>query len=133
MTSLRGLFLRYFEVRESMRAPKTSMPQPEALRQDITVSNPQRARSNMESQKAFVCDVELYLERIEWYDSMLIRGRIAADIANQKSWRVLIKEMNEDGRPFPKRYKDKRGLSELFGKVVKPNAEAYFRDRGYIR
>jgi hypothetical protein len=133
VTTLRGLFLRYFEVRESMRAPKTSMPQPESLRQDVTVSNPQAARSNMECQKALVCDVELYLERIEWHDRLLIKGRIVAPGIDQKSWRVLIKEMNEDGRPFPKRYKHKASLSEFFGEVIKPNAEAYFRDRGYIR
>jgi hypothetical protein len=125
--------MRYFEVRESMRAPKTSMPQPEALRMDISVSNPQRARSNMESQKAFVCDVDLYLNRIDWYDKLLIEGRITAQDHSQKSWRVLIKEMDRDGRPVPKSYKTPRNLSYMFGKVVKPNAEAYFRDRGYLR
>ena len=133
MTTLRGLFLRYFEVRESMRAPKTSMPQPEALRMDVTVSNPYKARSSMESHKAFICDVELYLNRIAWHDSLLIKGRVTAPGIDQKSWRVLIKEMNDDGRPFPKFYTNKGSLSKFFGEVVKPNAENYFRERGYLR
>jgi hypothetical protein len=133
MTTLRGLFMRYYEVRESMRAPKTSMPQPEALKLDVTVFTPQRARSNMECQKAFVCDVELYLARIAWHDSLLIEGRVTAHDEDQKSWRTLIREMDKDGRPFPKRYKNKGNLSKFFGEVIKPNAEAYFRDRGYLR
>ena len=116
-----------------MRAPKTSMPQPESLRQDIVVSNPQKARDSMEYQNAFVCDVELYLKRIIWHDRLLIKGRVTAPGIEQKSWRVLIIEMNEDGRPFPKRYKHKASLSEFFGEVIKPNAENYFRERGYLR
>jgi hypothetical protein len=139
MTTLRGLFMRYYEVRESMRAPKTSMPTPEALKMDFageqsnTVKCKKQSRDKIELDWAFVCDVENYLARIAWHDSLLIKGRVTAHDEDQKSWRILIKEMDKDGRPFPKRYKNKGNLSKFFGEVIKPNAEAYFRDRGYLR
>jgi hypothetical protein len=120
MTTLRGLFMRYYEVRESLGAPKTSMPQPESLKREVFVSNPQQARDSIEYQWAFLCDVELYLDRIDWFDRVVIEGKIPAF-------------ENEDGRPFPKRYKNPGNLSKFFGEVIKPNAEAYFRDRGYLR
>lgn len=129
MTTLKGLLMHYLEVKESMRAPKTSTPQPESLRQDVVTFNPRKARDIIEYKWAFVCDVELYLRRIDWHDKLLIEGRVIAE----KSWGKLIKEMNLDGRVVPKRYKHKRSLSEMFGKVIRPNAEHYFRERGYLR
>jgi hypothetical protein len=76
MTTLRGLFMRYYEVRESLGAPKTSMPQPESLKREVFVSNPQQARDSIEYQWAFLCDVELYLDRIDWHDKVIIEGRV---------------------------------------------------------
>lgn len=138
MTTLRGLLSHYYEVRESMRAPKSSTPDPERLRlESITFDgnngNPKGVSYRKEMNYALVCDVELYLKRIDWFDKLLIEGRITAHEGDQKSWRSLIKIMNADGRPIPRAYKHPFELSKMFGQVIKPNAEAYFRDRGYIR
>jgi hypothetical protein len=127
------MFAYYHEVRAALCSPRTNMPQPEALRQEIFVSNPKKARSVLECKKAFVGDVEIYLRRIEWWERIAIEGRMVAPGEDQVSWNKLAKRIGKEGRPLPRALKNMGNLFREYRDIIRPNAEAYFRDRGYLR
>jgi len=73
--TLGGIFSYYHELRESLMSAKTNMPMPEALRQEVFVSNPEKARSGIEGKYAFIADVQNAVNRLKWYESEVIWGR----------------------------------------------------------
>jgi hypothetical protein len=134
--TLGGIFSYYHEVRASMYGARTNMPDSEALRLEVMgTPNPMRARSSMEYRKALIGDIQLYVKKQPWHDQYLLMGRLRPPGEAQISFNrivALVRELSS-GRTIPWQYRDRANLRKHWSRVIRPLAEDYFRERGYLR
>jgi hypothetical protein len=126
------MFSHYYEVREGLSSSRTNTPQPEVLREEIFTSNQVKARSAVEYRAAFVADIDNYLKRLDWYDCEVMLGRMPEPGCKQVAWRKLSKVIKADIRTCPRNLSDHSNLAKRYYKSLVPDAERYFRDRGYL-
>ena len=131
--TLIGMFHHYYDVRAGLESARTNMPDPEALRLETSDCNPVKARDAQEYRKAFVGDVGIYLKKIEWHERYIMLARMVKPGEEQVGWTRIIRRLNRIGKPFPKSLKDISNLRNAYRDRIKPHAEAYFRERGYLR
>jgi hypothetical protein len=109
------------------------MPDAESLRLEVFTGEAVKARDAIEYRNAFVVDVQIYLRSLEWWEAYIILGRMVKPGEDQVTWRKLVAKLKDIGQPYPKKLKHHSNLFVQYRDIIKPNAEAYFRDRGYIR
>jgi hypothetical protein len=129
------MFAQFYEVRAGLRSSRTSTPQPEALKEEVFTGDSRKAKSGLENRNAFVVDVCNYLNRIPWYDAVMILGRIVEPGRKKMSWRRIARFIKKESsnRKCPARLGYYQHLNERYKSVVRPDADHYFREIGYLR
>ncbi len=125
----------YYTVRAGLVSARTSMPDAEELSMDIQVLTTQKSRESLEYRKAFIADVQKYLEKIHWCDQYVLMGRIRPTGEDRLSWSDIIKiiKVEARGRIVKSYYRDPSHMSKKYRKEIYPQAESYFRAVGYLR
>ena len=134
-TTLEGMFHKYYEVQAGLKSARTSMPDPETSSMNVQDKSAQKSRDSLEGRKAFVADVNNYVGRLHWCDKYIIMGRNRPHGEKRVSWSKLVKLLRIMAR-FRKieyYYRDYSDMSKRYRNNIRPLAEDYFKEIGYLK